>query len=108
MTNQVFGKQPFIQIFKIPFPRNKFHGVYLKGMTPSPDTVSEKALADIDGITGFAKDKALCQSLLSDGEYNLVREGCLQEVCTSQLDTIRDLVGCIDEVLARIASFRFL
>ena len=77
------------------------------GFTDEAFQVPEKALADIDGIIGFAKDKAFCQSLLSDGEYNLVREGCFQEVCTSQLDTIRDIVGCIDEVLARIASFRF-
>ena len=33
-----------MQVFPMPFPRNKLHGLYLKAMIPSTATVSETHL----------------------------------------------------------------
>ena len=44
MTRQVFGPEAPIKVFSIPFPRNKLHGLYLKAMIPSTQTVSEQHL----------------------------------------------------------------
>ena len=41
LTRQIFGSNACVQVFKIPFPRNKFEGVYSKGVIPSTSTVFE-------------------------------------------------------------------
>ena len=44
MTRQVFGAIDVVRAFRIPFPRNKLHGLYINAVVPSTQTVSEMHL----------------------------------------------------------------
>ena len=44
MTGQVFGIDPPVDVFPVPYPRHKTHEVFLKAMTPSAQTGSEMHL----------------------------------------------------------------